>query len=83
MRGPTKAQERVLLFIADSIETGLPPTLREITKHMGAVSTNSGASFIRALERKGFVTRRAANISRNLVLTEAGRKLAYLLRRAA
>lgn len=58
MQGLTQRQQQVLDFIRDSItERGYPPTLREIGAHMGIRSTNGVNDHLRALERKGFLTR--------------------------
>lgn len=48
---------------------GYPPTLREIGERMGIASTNGVADHLKALERKGYVTR-TARVSRGLRLTE-------------
>jgi repressor LexA len=54
----TKRQKMVLDFIAESIEKrGYPPTLREIGAFMGIRSTNGVNDHLRALERKGHLTR--------------------------
>jgi len=48
----------VLDYIQSSItERGYPPTLREIGNHMGIRSTNGVNDHLRALERKGYLTR--------------------------
>ena len=48
----------VLDFIKSSIEErGYPPTLREIGRFMGIRSTNGVNDHLRALERKGYLTR--------------------------
>jgi repressor LexA len=58
MQGLTSRQEQVLQFIRQSItERGYPPTLREIGAHMGIRSTNGVNDHLRALERKGYLTR--------------------------
>ena len=58
MQGLTARQEQVLRFITDSIkDRGYPPTLREIGAHMGIRSTNGVNDHLRALERKGYLTR--------------------------
>ncbi len=54
----TPRQEAVLGFINECIEArGYPPTLREIGEHMGISSTNGVNDHLKALERKGFLTR--------------------------
>lgn len=58
MQGLTARQEQVLSFIRQSIQDrGYPPTLREIGAHMGIKSTNGVNDHLRALERKGYLTR--------------------------
>ncbi len=58
MQGLTARQEQVLHFIRESIiDRGYPPTLREIGAHMGIRSTNGVNDHLRALERKGYLTR--------------------------
>src|SRR4051812_12100358 len=48
----------VLQYIQSSItERGYPPTLREIGNFMGIRSTNGVNDHLRALERKGYLTR--------------------------
>ncbi len=54
----TDRQRAVLEFISDSItDRGYPPTLREIGNHLGIKSTNGVNDHLRALERKGYLTR--------------------------
>lgn len=58
MQKLTDRQQAVLDFIRTSIEQhGYPPTLREIGNHLGIRSTNGVNDHLRALERKGFLTR--------------------------
>ncbi len=58
MRALTIRQQEVLEFIRDQIKVhGYPPTLREIGKHFGIRSTNGVNDHLRALERKGYLTR--------------------------
>lgn len=58
MQGLTERQQQVLHYIRQSIhERGYPPTLREIGAHMGIRSTNGVNDHLRALERKGYLTR--------------------------
>ena len=58
MQGLTDRQQQVLKYIRDSITSrGYPPTLREIGAHMGIRSTNGVNDHLRALERKGYLTR--------------------------
>ena len=68
----TDRQKAVLAFIADSIEErGYPPTLREIGNQLGIRSTNGVNDHLRALERKGYLTREDMK-SRTLRPTDAG-----------
>ena len=54
----TQRQQMVLDYITHSIsDRGYPPTLREIGSHMGIRSTNGVNDHLRALERKGYLTR--------------------------
>ena len=58
MQKLTHRQEMVLQYIQSSItERGYPPTLREIGNFMGIRSTNGVNDHLRALERKGCLTR--------------------------
>src|SRR5271168_1994380 len=58
MQGLTQRQQMVLDFIRESIHSrGYPPTLREIGARMGIRSTNGVNDHLRALERKGYLTR--------------------------
>jgi repressor LexA len=58
MQRLTERQQQVLEYIRSSItRRGYPPTLREIGAHMGIRSTNGVNDHLRALERKGYLTR--------------------------
>src|SRR5438132_9342716 len=58
MQGLTDRQQQVLHYIRQSIsDRGYPPTLREIGARMGIRSTNGVNDHLRALERKGYLTR--------------------------
>jgi repressor LexA len=58
MQKLTDRQKAVLDFIVESItDRGYPPTLREIGNHLGIKSTNGVNDHLRALERKGYLTR--------------------------
>ncbi len=58
VQGLTQRQQMVLDFIRQSIaDRGYPPTLREIGAKMGIRSTNGVNDHLRALERKGYLTR--------------------------
>lgn len=54
----TDRQASILAWIGDFIvNRGMPPTLREIGAAFGIKSTNGVNDHLRALERKGYVTR--------------------------
>jgi repressor LexA len=58
VKGLTRRQEEILEYINNSIhDRGYPPTIREIGKQMGIRSTNGVNDHLKALERKGFLTR--------------------------
>jgi len=58
MKGLTARQQEILDFITASLnERGYPPTIREIGSQMGIRSTNGVNDHLKALERKGFLTR--------------------------
>jgi repressor LexA len=71
MQKLTDRQRAVLEFISTSImDRGYPPTLREIGNHLGIRSTNGVNDHLRALERKGYLTREDMK-SRTLRLVRA------------
>src|SRR5580700_11374382 len=81
MQGLTQRQQMVLDFIRQSIvDRGYPPTLREIGARMGIRSTNGVNDHLRALERKGYLTRedmksralRPTNLATQQALGELG-----------
>ncbi len=74
MRELTERQRAVLRTIVQSISSrGYPPTLREIGTKMGIRSTNGVNDHLKALEKKGYLTRDDQK-SRALVPTERGRR---------
>lgn len=55
----TARQQQVLDFIASYLEQhGCPPTLREISDHIGTKGTATAIVHLEALERKGYLSRR-------------------------
>ena len=69
----TARQQSVLTLIAAGIqEHGYPPTLREIGVEEGISSTNGVRSILKALEKKGYITRKRYQ-SRAIELTEKAR----------
>jgi repressor LexA len=68
----TDRQRTVLDFIAAHIRAnGYPPTIREIGAELGMKSTNNVNDHLKALERKGFLTREEGK-SRALHVSTAG-----------
>ena len=75
MQKLTQRQKMVLEFIQTTINVdGYPPTLREIGNFMGIRSTNGVNDHLRALERKGYLTRKDMK-SRTLRPTRLPEKL--------
>jgi DNA-binding MarR family transcriptional regulator len=65
----THRQYVVLRCIREFTEkNGMPPTLREIGNAVGIGSTNGVADHLKALERKGYLTRAAGSKSRGVRL---------------
>ncbi|MDX2012612.1 MAG: transcriptional repressor LexA [Myxococcaceae bacterium] len=69
----TDRQKEILAFILrTSEERGFPPTIREIGEEMDIASTNGVNDHLKALERKGYLTR-GEQQSRSLVPTKRAR----------
>ncbi|MBL9037921.1 MAG: transcriptional repressor LexA [Archangium sp.] len=69
----TERQKQILTFIVSAAdERGYPPTIREIGEEMEIRSTNGVNDHLKALERKGYLTR-AEQQSRSLVPTKRAR----------
>ncbi len=62
----TPKQRRVFEFIAERIQSNIPPTIREIAKHMGFSSTGTVRDYLRALERKGYIRQGRNRLSRSI-----------------
>jgi len=74
MRELTERQRAVLRAIVKSIHSrGYPPTLREIGNELGIRSTNGVNDHLKALEKKGYLTRDDQK-SRAVVPTERGQR---------
>ncbi len=74
MNGLTDRQLEVLRYIARQIEAhGYPPTIREIGEALDIRSTNGVNDHLKALERKGFLSRDRVK-SRALIPTTAARQ---------
>ena len=63
----THKQKKVLEFIQQRIHDHIPPTIREIARHIGFSSTGTVRDYLKALENKGFL-KRANNLSRSIEL---------------
>jgi repressor LexA len=75
MNGLTDRQLEVLRFISNEIEErGYPPTIREIGEALDIRSTNGVNDHLKALERKGFLSRDPVK-SRALIPTSAARSV--------
>ena len=73
MNGLTERQLEVLRFIARQIDdAGYPPTIREIGEALDIRSTNGVNDHLKALERKGYLSRDPVK-SRALIPTDAAR----------
>jgi repressor LexA len=67
----TTRQKQVFEFIKEYLETnGSPPTLREISAHIGTAGTVTAIGHVNALEKKGFLRRREGS-SRGIILTHS------------
>lgn len=65
----TPRQQQVLDFITAYIDGhSYPPTMREITEHIGVTGNATAIFHLEALERKGYI-RRESGSSRGIVLT--------------
>lgn len=57
----TEIQKKLLEFIINRIEQGMPPTLAEIAEYFGFKNRSSAQQHIAALEKKGFIKRDEGN----------------------
>ncbi|MEI7818183.1 MAG: transcriptional repressor LexA [Desulfuromonadales bacterium] len=70
MQALTTRQQQVLTFIKKYLDAnGCPPTLREISAHIGTAGTATAISHVGALEKKGYIRRREGS-SRGIVMAE-------------
>jgi repressor LexA len=71
----TERQKEILRFIVKTTEdSGFPPTIREIGGAFNITSTNGVNDHLKALERKGYLSR-GEQKSRSFVPTPSGRNL--------
>lgn len=69
----TDRQAEVLDFISAAVlERGFPPTIREIGNALGIRSTNGVNDHLKALERKGYLTRSGSKSRAMMVMDGAG-----------
>src|SRR3989304_917157 len=69
----TQRQKEILDFLREFIrESGFPPSLREICARFGIKGPQNAAKHLDALEKKGFIKRKAA-YSRGVELLEGSR----------
>lgn len=67
----TNAQQGILDCIINHItENGYPPTIRDIGKYCGIRSPNGVNCHLKALEKKGYITRNGM-VARGIVLVES------------
>ena len=79
MIGPTAIQRSVLRYVHNSLVTrGIAPSMREILHQFGWASTNAANDHLRALERRGLITREAMH-SRAITVTDKGREALGLI----
>ena len=75
----TAKQQKVYDMLRDLIvKRGYGPTVREIGEHFGIKSPNGVMCHLRALERKGLITR-SPNKSRAIELTQAADRSGHAL----
>jgi SOS-response transcriptional repressor LexA len=72
---PTPRQLDILRFIVERVDTGLPPTMREIGCKFGIHSSNGINDHLIRLEAKGLVVRQK-NVARGIGATSEGRSFA-------
>lgn len=55
----TKSQQKVFDYLKSRVQSGLPPTVREICEATGLHSTSSVHAHLKTLEREGYIVREA------------------------
>ena len=56
MKEFTQKHQRVLDYIRQCVDDGVPPTVREICDSLGIKSTSTGHKYLRELEEMGYIT---------------------------
>lgn len=65
----TERQQQLLRFIENQVEVyGFPPSIREMGEHMGIRSTNGVNDHLKALQRKGYLSRESELKSRAITV---------------
>ncbi len=57
MKALTAKQQKVLAFLQERVQTGVPPTVREICTAAGIKSTSTVHSYLKVLEEAGYIER--------------------------
>ncbi len=77
MRPLTDRQQEALDFLREYLsQHGFPPSLREISSHLNIVGTNGAIRHLEALEKKGYISRKAKD-SRSITLLPQNREGYY------
>jgi repressor LexA len=75
MKELTERQRQLLEFIEEHVRThGFPPSIREMADHMGIRSTNGVNDHLKALERKGYISKGEGLKSRAISLLSRPRR---------
>lgn len=59
MRILTNDQEKILTYLRERVQNGLPPSVREICEATGIKSTSTVHAHLKTLERDGYISREA------------------------
>ncbi|ARP49691.1 MULTISPECIES: transcriptional repressor LexA [Caproicibacterium] len=73
----TASQQKVYDYLKSRLQTGLPPTVREICAATGLKSTSSVHAHLKTLEKEGLITR-DAGLNRAIHLTGQSRSVPVL-----
>lgn len=59
MKPLTEKQQKVLSFVKERLQDGIPPTVREICEATGIKSTSTVHAYLKRLEDEGYIDRRS------------------------
>lgn len=59
MKPLTEKQQKVLAFVKERLQDGIPPTVREICEATGIKSTSTVHAYLKRLEDEGYIDRRS------------------------